>query len=91
MGDHYSGGMDIETVIRRVINDRDPDLTSGAANLGTLVADALSDAGLAELDGGQVADYIREIGNNWAELPTNDLATALAEVIEEDLDEEEED
>ncbi|GAA0529212.1 hypothetical protein GCM10010172_07330 [Paractinoplanes ferrugineus] len=80
--------MDIAAVIRRVINDNDPDLTSGAAHLGALIAHALADAGLAQLGDEQVADYIRDLGDNWAERGTNDLAVALAEAIEEDLDED---
>jgi hypothetical protein len=83
--------MDIHAVIRRVINDHDPDLTSGAAHLGTLIADALSGAGLAELDGDQVADYIRELGDRWGERGTDALVDALTEAIEEDLDGEDED
>ena len=82
--------MDIDTVIRRVINDHDPGLTTGAANLGTLIADALADAEIAQLGDEQVADYIRALGDNWAERHGHDLPDRLAEAIEEDLDDEEE-
>ena len=89
MGTHYSEGMDIESVIRRVIDDKDPGLTSGAANLGTLITDALADAGLAQIADEQAADYIRNLGDKWAEMPAADLVDALTEAIEEDLDDEE--
>ncbi len=79
---------DIATVIRRVIAEHDPHLTSGAANLGTLIADALASADLAQVDGEQVADHIRALGDNWAERHGHDLADRVAEAIDEDLDEE---
>ncbi len=81
--------MDIEFVIRRVIDREVGDWTAPASALGTPIADALSDAGLAEVDGDQVADYIRELGDR-TQLTTGDIAAALAEAIEEDLDEEDE-
>lgn len=79
--------MDIETVIRRVIDREVGDWTAPASVLGTAIADALADAGLAQLGDDQVADYIRELGDR-TQLTTGDIATALAEAIEEDLDEE---
>jgi hypothetical protein len=82
--------VEIANLIRRVIEDNDPYRTSGPANLGTLIADALADAGLAQLDGGQVADYIRSLGDHWAEKPLYVFVDAVTEAIEEDLDDEEE-
>jgi hypothetical protein len=79
--------MDIEVVIRRVIDDKIGDWTAHPSILGTPIADALADAGLAQLDGDQVADYIRELGDR-TQLTSGDIAAALAEAIEEDLDEE---
>lgn len=88
MGGHYTEPMDIETVIRRVIDREVGDYTAHPSILGTPIADALADAGLAQIDGDQVADYIRELGDR-TQLTTGDIASALADAIEEDLDEEE--
>jgi hypothetical protein len=80
--------MDIEDVIRKVIGQEDGDHTAGASDLGTLIADALADSGLAQLADDQVADYIRNLGDR-TELTTGEIVTYLTDAIEEDLDDEE--
>jgi hypothetical protein len=82
--------MGIDATIRRVIQQEDGDHTAHHATLGTLIADALADAGLAQLGDDQVADYIRDLGDRTA-LTTNEIADRLTEAIEEDLDDEEDD
>lgn len=80
--------MDIDSVIRRVIQQEDGDHTTHHSVLGTLIVDALADSGLAQLGDDQVADYIRHLGDR-TQLTTSEIADRLAEAIEEDLDEEE--
>ncbi len=79
--------MDIDSTIRRVIQQDDADHTAHHSTLGTLIADALADAGLAQLGDEQVADYIRDLGDRTA-LTASEVADRLTEAIEEDLDDE---
>ena len=79
--------MDIADTIRRVIQNEDGDNTAPAGVLGILISGALSDAGLAQLDEDQVADYVRELGDR-TELTTGEIVDQLAEAIEADLDDE---
>lgn len=81
--------MDIEAVIRQVLNSEDGDNTAPASTLGPLIADALSDAGLAQLDGDQVADYIYDLGDRTG-MGDGEAAEALTEAIEAGLAEEDE-
>jgi hypothetical protein len=80
--------MDIDSTIRRVIQQEDGNHTAHHSTLGTLIADALADAGLAQLGDEQVAEYIRDIGDR-TELTTSEIADRLTEAIEADLDDEE--
>lgn len=80
--------MDIADVIRRVIQSEDSNHTAPPNVLGILVAGRLADAGLAQLSDDQVADYIRDLGDR-TDMTTGEIVDALAEAIEEDLDEEE--
>jgi uncharacterized protein YidB (DUF937 family) len=79
--------VDIADVIRRVINSEDGNHTAHHTTLGTSIADALADAGLAQLGDDQVADYIRDLGDRTG-LTTGDIVDRLAEAIEQDFDED---
>jgi hypothetical protein len=78
--------MDIETVVRRVIQDQDGDHTAYPATLGTLIADALQAVGIGAGDD-QIADYIRDLGDR-TQLTTGEIVDSLTESIESDLDED---
>jgi len=79
--------MDIADVIRRVVQDTGN--PTHHSTLGALIADALADAGLAQLGDEQVADYIRDLDDR-GNLTTGEIVDALAEAIERDLEEEDE-
>lgn len=81
--------MDIETTIRKVIQEQDGDHTAHPGILGTLIADALADAGLAQLGDDQVTDYIRDLGDRTA-MTTGEIVDSLTESIEADMEEDDE-
>lgn len=80
--------MDIRDAIKHTIDTRDAGHTAGAGTLGDWIAADLEQYLGMIVDGDEVAQLIRQADGQHT-LDSGELADALAETIEADLDEEE--